>query len=99
MCKKKAPEDPEILADIYKTANEYDLKELCSHIENQVERFKDSYRFIVGMMRIALEQNNEDLIKRLIPIFKTNKALHQSSEFRILLSQYAMQLAEYLLKQ
>lgn len=92
----KISADSELFPDIYEAAQKYQQKSLCNYIEDQIEELKDNHKFIISMMRIALEQEKEDLIKKLISIFRANKTLYKSTEFKKQLGQYGMQLTTYL---
>lgn len=94
----KIPGEAEQLADIYKAASKYKLAALRSLIVGQIEQLKGNTAFIISMMKIALEQKNEDLIKIIVPIIKSDGLMRQSLEFQTQLSQYGLLLAEYFVK-
>lgn len=94
----KISEDSKLYADIYKAASKYHFKDLCAYIASQIDQLKDNAKFIVSMTRIAFEQNDESLIRKLAPIFKANPSLRQTSEYKTQLNEYGLQLLEYIMK-
>lgn len=95
---KVIPEDPEILPNIYCAACKYKLKDLRMYIESRIENYNDNVAFIAKMVRIALWQGNEEVLKRLVSIFKRNRALLETSEYTTLLNQHGTQLMEYFIE-
>lgn len=89
------PEEAEILAGMYRAARKYQQKALCDYIEAKIEQFKDNHNFIIKMMQAAFEQENEDIIKRLIPTVKADTLLRRSPEYKTIFIQYGFEIAEY----
>lgn len=91
---------PEILdeiADIYNAAKKYQLKTLQNILVKRLDRFNSGAKSIVKMMESALEQQNEEVLKKLVSIFKEDKALRRAPEFTALLNQYGVRLMEYFI--
>lgn len=95
---KTIPEDSETFGNIYKAACKYNFRDLRVHIESQIEQRKENIAFITEMMEIALEQSNEEVLKKLVSVFKKNKALLKTSEFTALLDQYGVRLMEHFIE-
>lgn len=92
------PTDPEIFTGIYKAACRYHIKELCTYTVSQIEQLKDNAELIISMMRIALEQRDEDTIRKTVAIFKANPSLRQNPEYQEQLGKYGLQLVEHFMK-
>jgi hypothetical protein len=94
----RIPEDPEILADIYGATIKYHLEKLSAYIIVQIKKHKDNAKFIISMIKVALEQKNEKLISQLVPIFKANSSWYQHPEFKRKLEQHSLQLMKYFMQ-
>lgn len=94
----RVPEDPEILSDFYNAAEKFNIKLQCDSIYSLIKQNEGNTKLILTMTESALERKDENLLRILIPIFKSNDSLRRSPEYTERLGRYGLVLSEYYMR-